>query len=304
MIAGRDRLAKLPRGRPSLSGRSVMLLAAAMRDVHVPTINKSNLVFLDVETTGLSPAVGDRIVEIALIACRGGRITARMSRLVNPGMPIPPEVQRIHGITDTHVANQPGFSEIASKVARLIDGAWLIGHCVRFDVGFLAMELALAGQKVRLAGCLDTCQLARAAWDMPDYRLDTLAEHLGLRSGPSHRAGSDAAVTRRVFERVVRQLGESVSITQLRALHDYPPQWPVPEQSLPAYLYDALTAGQPIQISYVNGTGGPSVRTIRPVACFACGSWTYLRAHCQQAGELRTFRLDRIMAAPNRKVEK
>lgn len=75
----------------------------------MPKISRCNLVFLDVETTGLSPALGDRVVEIALITGRGTRQLRRLARLVNPGLPIPPEVQRIHGITDRHVAACPGF---------------------------------------------------------------------------------------------------------------------------------------------------------------------------------------------------
>lgn len=268
----------------------------------MPRLSDCKLVYLDVETTGLFPAMGDRVVEIALIASRGRRRQGCLSRLVNPGMPIPADVQRIHGITDADVSGQPEFSEIAGEVARIIDGAWLIGHCLRFDIGFLAMELTLAGRKAGPAGCLDTCQLARATWDLPDYRLDTIARVLSLRRQPQHRAAGDAAVTRDVFHRIVRQLGgwRSVSISQLLHLHGYPPQWPQSaEDYLPPEMYDALATGRPVRIQYVNGGGEGSKRVIRPVACFAIGRWVYVKAQCEQVGELRTFRLDRIALRPN-----
>ncbi len=67
-----------------------------------------------------------------------------------------------------------------------------------------------------------------------------------------------------------------------------------PHRSLPGPLYDALTSGREITIRYVNGTGQASTRTIRLVACFPAGQYTYIRAHCSKAGEVRTFRLDRI----------
>lgn len=99
-----------------------------------------------------------------------------------------------------------------------------------------------------------------------------------------------------MYERAVRELGDGLGSKDLLALHDHPPTWPECEQELPPRLYDALTTARPVRIRYVNVEGKFSARTIRPMACFACGPWTYIRAFCQKRGELRTFGLDRIMA--------
>ena len=61
--------------------------------------------FLDVETTGLFPAMGDRVGEIGIVVCRGDRKAKRVARLVNPGRPIPTNAQRVHGIQDQEVAD-------------------------------------------------------------------------------------------------------------------------------------------------------------------------------------------------------
>jgi len=277
-----------------------MLHAAALQGVLVPRISESNLVFLDVETTGLSPAAGDRIVEIALVACRGRRRIGQFSRLVNPGAPIPREVQQIHRIRDCDVAGCPGFHVLADQVAARVHKRWLVGHNLRFDIGFVAMELSLAGIRATPAGCFDTCQIARAVWDLSDYRLPTLTRYLGLRPRRLHRALNDAAAARRVFDLAVQELGGFGNVTteQLAALHSYQPLWPAPaEDSLPPLLYDALTTGQSVRVRYVHGNGSGAVRTIRPVACFTVGRHAYVKARCGLAGELRTFRVDQIACA-------
>jgi len=187
---------------------------------------------------------------------------------------------------------------IAEPLCGVLRDAWVVGHNIRFDVGFLAMELALAGYSVDPAGCLDTCQLARTVWDLPNYRLDTVANALGLQRNGLHRALGDAVASGVIFNRIVKELGgwSGVALPDLQALHAHVPVWPMaPHRSLPGPLYDALTSGRPISIRYVNGEGRASSRMIRPYACFPVGPHVYVRADCTEAGQLRTFRLDRIM---------
>jgi DNA polymerase III epsilon subunit-like protein len=136
---------------------------------------------MDVETTVLSLAMGNRVVKIGPLVHEGRR-DRTFSRLVNPGIAIPPVVRQIHCISNADVADCPAFHEIADEVAAILDGAWPVGHNLRFDLGFVAMELALAGVCAQPAGCPDTCQLVRAVWELPDYRLDALARVLGIRA--------------------------------------------------------------------------------------------------------------------------
>ena len=261
-------------------------------------LTEAKLAFLDVETTGLSPAMGDRIVEIGIVECRGQDQVGQLSRLVNPGLPIPPAAHRVHGISDQEVADEPTFGALASDVVTALQDAWIVGHNVRFDIGFVGMEIAAAGHQACPLGCFDTCQLAKATWGLPNYQLQTVVASLGLRAGRQHRALEDAQSARDVFDRVVDEMGgwADVTLADMQALHSYVPAWPEdPRRDLPSPLYDALANGQELAIRYVNGDGQASERTIRPVACFPAGRYTYLRAHCTQAGEMRTFRLDRMI---------
>ncbi|MFQ5491906.1 MAG: exonuclease domain-containing protein [Phycisphaerae bacterium] len=261
-------------------------------------LTDAKLVFLDLETTGLAPAMGDRIVEIGMVICRGNQEIRRIAQLVDPQQPIPANAQEVHGIRDEDVAGSPPFGRISRSVCRALSDAWLIGHNIRFDLGFLAMEIALAGRSVTPAGCLDTCQLAKALWELPNYQLDTVAAALDLQRGPVHRALGDAEASKAIFDEAVNELGgwSGVDSADLEALHAYPPTWPRdPRRSMPGILYDALTSGRPISIRYVNGEGKSSSREIRPYACFPAGRNVYVRAHCNHAGQMRTFRLDRIV---------
>jgi DNA polymerase III epsilon subunit-like protein len=261
-------------------------------------VNEAKLAYLDVETTGLSPAMGDRIVEVGIVVCHGEHETARLSRLVNPERPIPMEARQIHGISDQDVAHCPPFGTVVLEVCDALRDAWIIGHNVRFDVGFVAMELFSAGCKVTPAGCLDTCQLAAALWDLPNYQLDTVARVLCPGSVQEHRALGDALLARSVFHRTIDQVGgwSNARLADLLALHAYVPAWPDdPWRNLPATLYDALASGGELLIGYINSEGQRSTRTIRPVTCFPTGRYTYVRAHCSKSGELRTFRVDRMV---------
>ena len=261
---------------------------------------ETKLVVLDVETTGLSPAMGDRVVELGMIACRGATEISRSSHLINPGRPIPSDAQRVHSISDQDVSECPLFKEIAEEVESTLEDSWIVGHNVRFDTGFLAMELQQAGCSVVPRGCLDTCQLASALWDFPNYKLETVVNALGIPTTRLHRALDDASVTREVFHRVIQELGgwDALTIDDLMRLHRYEPLWPSdPRGDLPKPLYNALTNGRSLSIRYVNAEGQSSSRVIRPETSFASGRYTYIRAFCEKSSEMRTFRLDRIIVA-------
>lgn len=111
------------------------------------TINLTrDLVFFDLETTGLS-VIRDRIVQIALVKLRkNGQANEEFSTLVNPGIPISEESMAIHGITPKDVANKPTFIQLAQQIWDFIGDADLAGYnSNRFDVPMLMEEFARVG---------------------------------------------------------------------------------------------------------------------------------------------------------------
>jgi DNA polymerase III subunit epsilon len=101
---------------------------------------KRPVVFLDLETTGINVST-DRIVEISLLKIDIRGREEWMTLRVNPEMPIPQKATSIHGITDSDVANEPTFREVAKNVAAFMEGCDLAGYnAVKFDIPVLAEE--------------------------------------------------------------------------------------------------------------------------------------------------------------------
>lgn len=112
--------------------------------LHLLHLNRP-LVFFDLETTGLEVQL-DRIVQFAFIRVDPDRQLTEWKELVNPGIPIPPEASRVHGITDAMVADQPLFSAFAPRISALLYESDLAGfNAARFDVPFLQAEMERAG---------------------------------------------------------------------------------------------------------------------------------------------------------------
>ncbi len=104
---------------------------------------------LDTETTGVNPSI-DRIIDLCIIEVDDDAVNQGfLKRRFNPGIPIPPEATRVHGIRDTDVAGSPLFSDAAKRIQRLLgahDAVILAYNGRRFDVPLIHAELVRAGQ--------------------------------------------------------------------------------------------------------------------------------------------------------------
>jgi len=151
---------------------------------------------VDLETTGGSPATC-AITEVGAVKVRGGVCLGTFQTLVNPGVPIPPEIVLLTGITENMVGPAPTIGEILPALTEFIGGSVLVGHNLRFDTSFLDVALTDAGYPRLAQARVDTCSLARRLVrdEMPDCRLGTLARRLRLAHQPCHRALDDALAT-------------------------------------------------------------------------------------------------------------
>ena len=109
----------------------------------LPRIPARRFAFIDLETTGVSPSV-DRITEIGIVLVDGDSTIQEWSSLVDPGIPIAPEIQALTGITNEMVRNAPRFSQLLPTIARLLEGRIFVAHNARFDYGFIKAEFRLA----------------------------------------------------------------------------------------------------------------------------------------------------------------
>ncbi len=108
---------------------------------------KKPIIFFDLETTGIN-LMSDRIVEISLIKVMPNGEEIEKTRRINPGIPIPEEASKVHGIYDEDVASCPSFKQIAKDLANIFTGCDIAGfNSNRFDVPMLDQELRRAGIK-------------------------------------------------------------------------------------------------------------------------------------------------------------
>jgi DNA polymerase-3 subunit epsilon len=190
-------------------------------------------VFLDLETTGLSPK-DDGITEIGAIILEEGRPVREWSTLVRPAKPIPPEIARMTGITNEMVRDAPSFGEVAGQLAALLDGALLVAHNARFDYGFL--KQAFAREDVPFfVPTLCTARLARELEpDLESAGLDALSERYGLHATDRHRALGDARLALELARHLARSFDAETIAAALKRVMRRP--------SLPKHLpADTLT---------------------------------------------------------------
>lgn len=150
---------------------------------------------VDLETTGSVIGV-DEIIEIGLCIMRGGKAVETFSTLVWSDRPIPPWVARLTGIRNDDLEGAPTFSDIAERLACLLDGRVFVAHDIRFDLPFLRWEFARRGIALPAVTGLCTLQLSRLLWpDLASRSLPDLARQFNISHDNPHRAAADAAAT-------------------------------------------------------------------------------------------------------------
>ena len=159
---------------------------------------KNSFVVVDVETSGFSPAQGDRVVEISAVRTDGlGNVEGSFSTLINPGTGVV-GATFIHGITASMVADAPTFGEIAPNLAELFTDAIFVAHNALFDENFVAAEAARCGWNLNVMPGLCTYWLAQHALSKdsitPNFKLSTIAEAFGVTNKLEHAALGDALV--------------------------------------------------------------------------------------------------------------
>lgn len=165
----------------------------------------STYVSVDIETTGLSPQ-RDNIIELGAVKIVNGKPTEQFSQLVYPGMPIPVRITQLTGITDADVQGQPDLRAVLPAFTAFIGKNPIIGHNLGFDLGFVNAALASAGTKPLDNQTVDTLPLARQAYpSLPNHKLETIIQALGIADKEAHRASDDALHTAQVYEIIRKQ---------------------------------------------------------------------------------------------------
>jgi DNA polymerase III subunit epsilon len=183
------------------------MAVAARRKVESVTMRQ---IFLDTETTGLSPDNGDRLIEIGCLEMVNRRLTGKHLHLyVNPERPSSQEAIKVHGITDEFLADKPRFAEVVEQLVAYVAGAEIIIHNASFDVGFLDAELKRLerdGFRKHVAKVTDSLLMAREMFPGKSNSLDALCRRLEVDNSNRtlHGALLDAGLLAEVYIRLTR----------------------------------------------------------------------------------------------------
>ena len=169
------------------------------------------LAFVDVETTGASTSLGDRVVEIGLVRVEHGRIVHTQQQLLDPRRGMTSGASRVTGITSSMLIGAPLFEHAWPGFQSAMRGCVLVGHNVTFDMSFLDRECRALQTTLRdELACpvvLDTCRLARKLLGRGGNGLQRLAERFGINKPGAHRALADCLTTAALFEILIEPLG-------------------------------------------------------------------------------------------------
>jgi DNA polymerase III subunit epsilon len=167
-------------------------------------------VFLDTETTGLSPDQGDRIIEIGCVEMVNRKLTGNNKHFyVNPGRDSHEEALKIHGITTEFLSDKPKFEAVVDELLDYLKGANIVIHNAPFDLGFLNKEMQLLGRPVFkqfVATVTDSLVMAKEMYPGKRNGLDALCDRLGVdNSGRTlHGALLDAELLADVYINLTR----------------------------------------------------------------------------------------------------
>ena len=167
-------------------------------------------IFLDTETTGLSPDNGDRIIEIGCVELLHRKLTGNNLHLyINPERDSHEDALRVHGITTEFLKDKPKFAEVVDQFLDYIEGAEVIIHNAPFDIGFLNKELELQDRKPLanyIEGVVDTLVMAKEMFPGKRNSLDSLCDRLEVdNSGRTlHGALLDAELLADVYINMTR----------------------------------------------------------------------------------------------------
>jgi DNA polymerase III epsilon subunit family exonuclease len=199
-------------------------------DVATAAAQRDDALFavLDVETTGFSPLVGDRIVEIAVIRLRpDGSETDEFSTLVNPGREI--GASHVHGITEDDVSSAPTFHEVVGDLLERLERVILVAHNAAYDLQFLSAELTEEGVFLPTIPMLCTLKLSyRLHPKLAHHTLAACCAAAGVGESTAHSALDDARVTAQLLVSYIREAGQAGMTIQDLLGCDlvFPAPWP------------------------------------------------------------------------------
>ena len=167
----------------------------------------SPIAVIDFETTGVSPAQGDRATEVAIVLVDGGRVVDRFQSLMNAGVRVPAFITQLTGISNAMVAAAPDAARVMADASRFVGSAPMVAHNASFDRKFWVGELSLLGLPAPQPFACTVLLSRRLYPQAPNHRLGSLVDYHHLpRTGAAHRALADAEMAAALLGQIQHDL--------------------------------------------------------------------------------------------------
>ena len=265
-------------------------------------IGAIEFVIFDLETTGLDPVSGDRIVEIAAVRIKDEKRIGEFQSLVNPGKRlINPAAFAVNQITQDMLKDAPRIDQVLPRFLSFAAGSCLAAYNASFDMSFLSLELDLIKKKLAQSQqVVDILTMARRLLpELGRYKLGIVSKHLGIDVVQQHRAFSDVCLAEKVFcflnnilaskgifdfEQFVSLFGLSSEL--LSNITD----------SKIARIQQALDLGVSLKIEYLARSNAElTERDVIPQLIIYERDLPYLVGYCNLRKRERTFKIQNIL---------
>jgi DNA polymerase-3 subunit epsilon len=174
------------------------------------------IIVLDFETTGLSPDMGDRAIEIGAVRLEGGVVTARFQELMNPGQRISAFIEDYTGITNEMLRDASSCSSVMKQFADFIEDYNLVAHNASFDKRFLDAELTRISKWYSGKFACSMLAARRIFQNAPNHQLGTLVRYANISSdGAFHRALYDSEMTAKLWSVMLGDISERYTISDI-----------------------------------------------------------------------------------------
>ena len=175
----------------------------------------SLIAVIDFETTGLSPAMGDRATEVAIVLLEAGVVVDRFQSLMNAGVHIPAFITSLTGISNAMIAGAPPAERVMRDASRFVGHAPLVAHNAAFDRKFWQAELARADEPAAHAFACTLLVSRRLYPHAPNHKLGVLADYHQLpKAGRAHRALADAEMAASLLGQIQHDLRTRHGVTR------------------------------------------------------------------------------------------
>lgn len=152
---------------------------------------ENRIIILDTETTGLSPKMGHRLIEIGCLEMIDLKLTGNSYQTyIQPCRLVDEGAMRVHGVTDAMLADKPRFKDIYRQFLSFIGDSKLVAHNAQFDMGFINHELSLLlGAFMPYSAAFNiydsrtiicTKKMAQALYGPGGNKLDELCDKFGI----------------------------------------------------------------------------------------------------------------------------